>query len=285
MNFADLASRTRLYNYFIKSGAAEDKIESFIDNINSSNLSPEKVVEYVNQLSAVSREQSIPLDQVPIYIKQKLEEKKKIDEQIKEADAILQSKNVSIETINEHVKLNEKLNEYNLSFQDIDKLLNVLVNTKENGFDGKKIVGKLRSIQGLEKKKDRLKNHCEVLSEQVKKCNNVLPLAQKIVALNIDIKQLLVFDDIVNQLAKQYNLPPYVAALRLFNDINDYNKIGGLKNEVSRLSQQVFVVNGICANHNKAMMAMINLQSRGITEDRILQLNSFLDNNGYKARS
>jgi hypothetical protein len=102
------------------------------------------------------------------------------------------------------------------------------------------------------------------------------------VALNIDIKQLLVFDNIVNQLAKQYNLPPYVAAFRLFNDITYYNKIGGLKKEVSRLFQQIFVVNGICANQNKAMMAMINLQSHGITEDRILQLNIFLENNGYK---
>jgi DNA-binding CsgD family transcriptional regulator len=42
-NFTDLASHARLYNYFVKSGAAEDKIESFIDNINSSNLSPEKI--------------------------------------------------------------------------------------------------------------------------------------------------------------------------------------------------------------------------------------------------
>jgi hypothetical protein len=279
---SELSSHVRLYNFIKTSGAAEDKIESFIANVISSDVSPEKVVEYVNQLFAVSREQSIPPDQVPNYIEKKLEEKKNIDEQIKEADVILQSKNVSIETINEHVKLNEKLNEYNLSFQDIDKLLNVLVNAKENEFDGKKIVGKLRSIQGLEKKKDRLKNHCEVLSEQVKKCNNILPLAQKIVALNIDIKQLLVFDNIVNQLAKQYSLPPYVAALRLFNDINDYNKIGGLKNEVSRLSQQIFVVNTICANQNKAMMTMLNLQSRGITENRILQLNNLLENDGYK---
>jgi hypothetical protein len=38
------------------------------------------------------------------------------------------------------MKLNEKLNEYNLSFQDIDKLLNLLVNTKECEFDDKKIV-------------------------------------------------------------------------------------------------------------------------------------------------
>jgi hypothetical protein len=179
------------------------------------------------------------------------------------------------------MKLNEKLNEYDLSFQDIDKLLNVLVNAKEYGFDGKKIVGKLRSIQGLQNKEEKLKRHCEILSEQVKKCNNVLPLAQKIVALNIDIQQLLVFDDIVNQLAKQYNLPPYVAALRLFNEIRDYDKIGGLKKELSRLSQQIFVFNTICANQNKAMMAMINLQSRGISEDRILNMNDIMEKNGY----
>jgi hypothetical protein len=37
---------------------------------------------------------------VPGYIKQKLEDKQKIDDQIKDADAILESKNVSIEAIN-----------------------------------------------------------------------------------------------------------------------------------------------------------------------------------------
>jgi hypothetical protein len=103
--------------------------------------------------------------------------------------------------------------------------------------------------------------------------------------MNIDINQLLVFDATVKQLAKQYNLPPSVAAFRLFNDIREYNKIGGLKKEVSRLSQQVFVVNGVWANQNKAMMAMLNLQSRGITEDKILQLNRFLENNKYKDNS
>ena len=113
-----------------------------------------------------------------------------------------QTKNVSIETINEHVKLNEKLNEYNLSFQDLDKLLNVLTNAKENGFDGKKIVAKLRNIQRLEKRKDRLKNDCILLSKQLEEGMKVLPLAQKIVALNIDIKQLLVFDSTVNQLSE-----------------------------------------------------------------------------------
>jgi hypothetical protein len=149
---------------------------------------------------------------------------------------MLQTKNVNIETINEY-KLNEKMNEHNLSFQDIDKLLNVLSNAKEIGFDYKKIGGKLKRIQGLQNKEDKLKHHCEILSRQVKECNNVLPLAQKIGAMNIDIKELLVFDSTVNQLAKQYSLPPYVAASRLPNEIRDYDKIGGMKSEISRLSQ------------------------------------------------
>ena len=72
LNWSDLGSHFRLFNFFIESGAAEDKIESFIDNISSSNLPPEKAVEYVNQLFAVSREQSIPLDQVTGYIKQSI---------------------------------------------------------------------------------------------------------------------------------------------------------------------------------------------------------------------
>jgi hypothetical protein len=281
LNWSDLGSRFRLYNYFIKSGATEDKIESFIDNISSSNIPPEKVIELVNQLFNISKSESIPLDQVPGYVGEKLQEKQKIDEDIKQANDVLQSKNVNIETIDEYIRVSEKLNEYNLSFQDIDKLVNVLVNAKENGFDGKKIVGKLRKIKRLQNKEEKLKRHCEVLSEQVKECNNVLPLAQKIRAMSIDIKQLLVFDATVNQLAKQYNLPPNIAASRLLNEIRDYDKIGGMKREISRLCQQLIMVDGICTNRNKSMRAVLNLQSRGITEDRILYLNNFLENNGY----
>ncbi len=46
-NFAELASHVRLYNYFIKSGAAEDKIESFISNVSSNDISPENVIESI----------------------------------------------------------------------------------------------------------------------------------------------------------------------------------------------------------------------------------------------
>jgi hypothetical protein len=168
-NFADLASHVRLNNYFIKSGTAEDKIESFIDNIGSSNLPPEITVELVNQLHDISKSESIPLDQVPEYVREELQEKQKIDEEIRQASDVLQSNKINIETIDEYIRVSEKLNEYRLSLHDTDKLLNVLMNAKENGFDGKKIVAKLRKIKRLDKKEERLRNNCEILSKQLTK--------------------------------------------------------------------------------------------------------------------
>jgi hypothetical protein len=42
LNWSDLASHFRLYNYFIKSGASEDQIESFVTNISSTDMPPRK---------------------------------------------------------------------------------------------------------------------------------------------------------------------------------------------------------------------------------------------------
>jgi hypothetical protein len=92
LNLSDLASHFRLHNFIKTSGAAEEDIESFIANVSGSNPPPEKVVELVNQLFNISNIESIPLDQVSGYIKEKLAEKQKIDEAIKEADTILQSR-------------------------------------------------------------------------------------------------------------------------------------------------------------------------------------------------
>ena len=261
-------------------GAAEEDIESFIANVSSTgdDIPAENIIQCVNQLFNISKSELIPLDQISSYIERKLEEKRKIDEEIKQADAALQIKNVNIQTINEHIQLNERLNDRGLSTEYIEKLLNLIDNAKEYGFNSKKIVAKLRKIKRLEKKEEGLKNNCTILSRLLEEYKEIVPLAKKITALNIGINELMVFDTAVQEISKQYNLPPSVAALRLLNEIRDYDKIGGMKREISALCQQIFFVNGVWANQNKAMRTILNLQSRGITEDKILQLNSFLEN-------
>jgi hypothetical protein len=279
---SDLASHVRLNNYLVKSGAAEQEVESFVTNVNSGYIPLGKAIELINQIYEISKSQSVSPDQLPDYIKQKLVEKQRIDDDIQQADAILQSKNVAVEAINEYLKLNEELEKHGLSTHDIHKLLSVLSNAKKYGFGGKEIAEKLWNIQELEWNEKELKDKCKKLSKRISKYKAVVPLTQEIAAFGIGIDELLAFKIGVREAAKHYNLPFVSATLRLIDDIKKYNKINGLKKELSRLSQQVFVVNGVWANQNKAMMAMLNLQSRGITEDRILQLNSFLENNGYK---
>jgi archaellum component FlaC len=83
-----------------------------------------------------------------------------------------------VEAVNEHLKLKEQLDKHGILTQDIDKLLNLLSNAKENGFDSKKIVTKLRSIKRLEKKQIRLKSSCEKLSKQLQEYKEILPLTK-----------------------------------------------------------------------------------------------------------
>jgi hypothetical protein len=282
LSLIDLASQFRLYNFFRKSGASEERVESFIDRIHSTDIPPEKVIELVNQLFAISKSESLPLEEVPSYIKQKLEKKEKIDGDIKEADTVLQSKNVSIEAINEHIKLNEELNKYGLSTHDIDKLLNLLVNAKNYGFNGKEIAAKLYNIQELEWKEKQLRGKCKKFSKRISKYKDVVPLTEEIASLQIGIDELIALKVGISEAAKHYNIPPLTATLRLIDDIKKYNKINGLKRELSELYLQKYTLDQVCSRQNEALINLAKLKSYGLTEDRILQLNNFLGNNGYK---
>jgi hypothetical protein len=77
-----------------------------------------------------------------------------------------------------------------------------------------------------------------------------------------------------------YNLPFVSETLRLIDDIKRYNKINGLKKELNALCFQKYTLSEACSSHNQALITLAKLQSRGITEDRLLQLNGFLGNNG-----
>jgi hypothetical protein len=237
-NFTDLASHARLYNYFIKSGASENKIESFITKVSSNDIPPEMVIELVYQLHEMSKSESIPLDQVSSYIKQKLQQKQKIDEQIKEADAILQSKDVSIEAINEHIHLKQELKKYRLSTKDIRRLLNLLEAAKEYRYSPGKIIAKLRNIKRLENKEVKLKTSCKALSKKEARYKDVIPFTEEIVAFGIGIQELIGLEIGIKEAAKAYNMSFCNSTLRLIDDIKSYNKINGVKRELDRLSLQ-----------------------------------------------
>jgi hypothetical protein len=100
--------------------------------------------------------------------------------------------------------------------------------------------------------------------------------------MHIGRGELISFKIAVNEAAELYAFPLSTAAFQVTNDIIDYNKRGQLKKELSRLCQQIFVINGVCANQNKALTTLAKLQNHGITEDQMLYLNNFLETNKHK---
>ncbi|MFL6456689.1 MAG: hypothetical protein ACJ71G_06950 [Nitrososphaeraceae archaeon] len=285
LNLSDLASHFRLYNYFIKSGASENTVESFITKVSTTDFSPEQTIELVYQLYEISRGETIPLHQVPGYIGEKLQEKQKIDEQIKEADAILQSNDVSIEAINEHIHLKQELKKYRLSTKDIHRLLDLLVAAKEYRYSPGKIVAKLRSIKRLENKEKGLRGNCVIFSKQAEKYKGIIPLAQLIWDLHIGKNELISFKVAVCEAAELYGFPRSTAAVYVLNNLREYNKKGQLKKELSSLYLQKYAVEEFCSPHSQAIIALANLQSHGIAEEQIISLNNFLESNGYKTSS
>jgi hypothetical protein len=261
MTPADLASFFRLYNFFRGSGAAEKDVESFITNINSGYIPPGKAIELINQIYEISKSESIPLDQVPNDIKEKLEQKKKIDQEIEEVDAILQTKNVSIETINEHIHLKEELKKFRLSTKDIHRLLNLLVAAKEYKYSPGTIVSKLRNIKRLENKENKLKNSCDVLSKKEAKYKDVIPFTEEIVAFGIGIQELIGLEVAIKEAAKMYNLPFFHSALQLIDDIKTCNKINGLGRELDRLSLQKYAIDQACSRQSQSLINLAKLKS------------------------
>jgi hypothetical protein len=108
-------------------------------------------------------------------------------------EAVLQSKNVAIETIDEHIHLNEELSKHGLSTKDTRKLLNVIKNFEQEGYDTKKIVAKAMSMKSLKDSEKHLKNNCEMLANRIDRYKDILPLAERIVAMRINTASLLLW--------------------------------------------------------------------------------------------
>jgi hypothetical protein len=83
----------------------------------------------------------------------------------------------------------------------------------QQGFDTKKIVAKAMSIKSLKDREKDLRNNCEILAERIDGYKQILPFAEKIVAMRINTAGLLALDDAVNNVAEMYNLPVYTAGL------------------------------------------------------------------------
>lgn len=122
-----------------------------------------------------------------------------------------------------------------------------------------------------------LNKSCKELESRASLYREVLPMCEQIMRARIGFTELLVFHDAVLKKAEKDNLSREAAAYRVMEDIENYEKIGGLKNEMSRLVMQRYFIDQMCAKRNKVMIALATLQSHGVTDKEILNIHEFLN--------
>lgn len=86
--------------------------------------------------------------------------------------------------------------------------------------------------------------------------------------MRISKSELISFKIAVNEAVETYGISCSNAALHVMNIISDYNMKGQLKRELSELNLQKYAINRFCSNRREVIMALMNLRSHGITEDK-----------------
>jgi hypothetical protein len=276
INLGTLASSIRLNNYVQKLGANQDQIETFISNLVNS-PEPEKLIDVANQIAQISTSGPISLEELENRVKQKEKEKKMLEEEIKQRRAILENTNVDITALNEYKKLKEQLIAHGLSLKDPQILLSILKTIREIGYDPQKIVREFQKIKSFRETEKHLNNKCKTLEARLHHCKEVLPMCEQIMHIGIGVPELLAFHTAVVNKADRDNLSREAAAYRVMEDIEDYNKSGGMKKQMNDISMQMFMMNQFLGRRNKAVTSLLNMQCYGIGDDEIIKMDEFLN--------
>jgi NACalpha-BTF3-like transcription factor len=122
-----------------------------------------------------------------------------------------------------------------------------------------------------------LQDNCEILEKRISEERQELSLLQQIRSMGIGIEKLLIFSVAVNEKEQKYKLSiSAVRSYRIIEELEKYNRIGDLQNEISTLAMQRYAINQMSAPRDKAIRALLKLQAYGISDEEILNVYEFL---------
>jgi hypothetical protein len=122
-----------------------------------------------------------------------------------------------------------------------------------------------------------LSNSCKALESQLSGFSEILTMCVQIMRVGITFPELLAYHTEVADKAARDNLSREAAAYCIMQDIENYNKIGGLKNEISKMVMQQYTIGQIMAPREKAIAALLRLQALGVKDEEIFNIYEWLN--------
>ena len=304
----------RLATIMIKLGVNEQEFEYFISQIynDSKNLDlqPDKIAYYLDELLKFSKD--IPLSQIPYYIKQKTNEKSKLEkdiEELQEKTKQLEQERLASEELNNaslengsrtasilawYLKLKTELDRYKIPLEDVVLFAKAVRGLGEYGYDVDKIIAEFSELdflksqilffrninRGLENKNLKLNEECTSLEQTVNFYRQRISAYEKLEQMGFGLKELKLLWHTITEIAEANNISDEDAVQKFFKDVEEqYDDKLGFESKLDKLRSDVVYFNHKLDSLRSTLRtqplvgpALQRLFENGIKEQDIIEL-------------
>jgi hypothetical protein len=297
-----------------KLGVKEDDFQAFILDVynrcKGDGLLPENVAEYLRDMVEFSKANAVPLSQISGHIKERAEEKKRMEreiqnlraqinanhEEMKESDnrrafALYEEKITSAQ-IKSYSDLMEEMKSLGLPIDDLPKFAKVVRGVSQKGYDVGEIIHEFsdlessrkeywscnQAIPGLIKKLEQLKGECYSVEQIISSHNQTLSVFRELEEMGFDLKVLKLLRSTVNEIASANKIPPEQATQKFCRDIEEqYDdklgfelKVKQLRFEIESVTSSLTIARAILINQPVIGVSLQRLFAKGVQEHDIV---------------
>src|SRR5947209_1967015 len=185
-------------------GVDEDSFESFILDIYNRckeiGLSPENISSHIEDLLEFSKA-VVPLSKIPNYIRQKADEKNKLEDDIERLkvqketlrvekrdaeslrDTALEQQQMTVSELDWYSQLKDEFNRYTIPVEDISKFAKIVSNLREYGYDVGMVIEEYSDLEFLRSNIDILRKTGETLEYKIRGLQQQLSMLEALVSM------------------------------------------------------------------------------------------------------
>jgi cell division protein FtsB len=303
-------------------GIKEDSFESFMSEVyqrcKNLELTPENIASFLTDLLEFSK--SVPFSKMTNYMQQKTDEKKKLEQEIKNLeddvgilqmekrdcqalrDAALEDMKLTKDELQAYSSHKAELAKYGIPVNDFSKLAKIVDGVKHYEYNVKQLVEVFSDWQLLKIQRSEYRNEVAVLTQQINSLkqersflqqtlnswNQTISNCGELYSMGFHLGKLKLLHDTITEIAVANNIPADEAVAKFFEDIyKQYNPKLGFESQLDKLRAEVNRFNQEEARLRSEMLilplvgpSLIRLLQKGVREQDIVDIAELLNNSG-----
>jgi FtsZ-binding cell division protein ZapB len=271
-------------------GVKEDNIEPFITDIYNRckdlRMSPDNIADHLKDLIEFSKT-TVPLSQIPSYIKQKEDEKTKLEKEIQKLkeeiglldleksdsetsrDILLQNERMTVAELRWHSNVKAELGKHGIPVNDISEFVKTVNGIKQHGYDPGVVTSEFSdyqshinrhrmikdSLQGLENKYNNLNQQCSFLEQMVNSHSQAISVYKQLETMGFGLKELKLLWHTINEISAANEIPLHEAPQKFYKDIADqYDNKLGFESTIEKLQ---FELNNLSKEESRLRLILL----------------------------